>query len=137
MAFLLLVVALAALVIDRAIFAREPIGGAIQAGAVALMLWARRVFGERSYHIVADPTPGGMMASGPFRYWRHPIYAGALYFIWVGVASHWNRYHALLGCAITATLLVRVYAEEYLLKAHYPEYAAYMRTTKRLIPGIW
>jgi len=50
----------------------------IQVCAFALMVWARKTFGNRSFHASADPTEGGLVTTGPCRYFRHPIYAAVL-----------------------------------------------------------
>src|SRR4030095_11739483 len=64
-----------------------PVGIALQVVAVLLMLWARLTFGRRSFHAAANPTAGGLVTWGPYRYWRHPIYAAVLLFLWAGVLS--------------------------------------------------
>src|SRR5215813_5692154 len=78
LAFALLVAVLVALVSLKAVFAVEPIGIAIQVLAVLLMIWARATFGVRSLHAAANPTGGGLVTSGPYRFLRHPIYAAVL-----------------------------------------------------------
>ena len=65
--------------------------------AFLLILWARVTFGRRSFHVVANPTEGGLVTSGPYRYIRHPIYAAICLFTWVGVAAHWSWSSALCG----------------------------------------
>src|SRR4051794_18856351 len=65
-----------------------PITIAIQVIAGLLMLWARLTFGLRSFHGTANPTAGGLITTGPYRYIRHPIYAAILYFLWAGIAAH-------------------------------------------------
>ena len=77
-ATVLLVVAVVVLLRDHALIARTPIGIALQGLAIALMLWARLTFGMRSFHATANPTEGGLVTAGPYRYWRHPIYAAVL-----------------------------------------------------------
>jgi hypothetical protein len=39
-------------------------------------------FGARSFHAGANPTDGGVVTAGPYRFFRHPIYAAILYFLW-------------------------------------------------------
>jgi protein-S-isoprenylcysteine O-methyltransferase Ste14 len=60
----------------------------LQAVAVLLLLWARVTFGRRSFHVVANPTEGGLVTGGPYRYLRHPIYAAICLFAFAGVAGH-------------------------------------------------
>jgi protein-S-isoprenylcysteine O-methyltransferase Ste14 len=65
---------------NNAIFGVGPITITIQVVAALLMVWARLTFGIRSFHGTANPTAGGLVTTGPYRYFRHPIYAAILYF---------------------------------------------------------
>jgi protein-S-isoprenylcysteine O-methyltransferase Ste14 len=138
-ATILLVVCVVLLLERHALLAASSIGIALQVLAALLMLWARLTFGTRSFHAAANPTAGGLVASGPYRYWRHPIYAAVLLFVWAGVLSH-GLTPALpdLGLAALATVLtlVRVQTEEQLLRVEMPEYADYAARTKRFIPFV-
>lgn len=137
-ATMVLVVAVVALLARRALVAATPIGIALQVLAALLMLWARLTFGMRSFHATADPTAGGLVATGPYRYWRHPIYAAVLLFVWAGVLSHGVPSLVDLALAVLATgmTLIRVQAEEQLLRVAMPEYADYAARTKRFIPFV-
>ena len=119
-----------------AIFGTGPITITIQVIAALLMVWARLTFGLRSFHGTANPTAGGLVKTGPYRYIRHPIYAAILYFIWAGIAAHPSRVTVVVGLLATAFTAVRIVAEEKLLVATYPEYAAYARVTKRVVPFV-
>jgi protein-S-isoprenylcysteine O-methyltransferase Ste14 len=115
------------------------------------MFWARWTFGFRSFHAAASPTAGGVVTTGPYRYWRHPIYAAILFFLWAGVIDHVVApsrttpgplnlsASVIIIAAIVATLAtaVRIRAEERLLLATYPDYALYAARTKRLIPFVF
>src|SRR5579862_6825169 len=72
----------------HAIFGTGPITIAIQVIAALLMAWARLTFGIRSFHGTANPTAGGLVTTGPYKYIRHPIYAAILYFLWAGISAH-------------------------------------------------
>ena len=101
------------------------------------MIWARVTFGRRSFHLSADPTAGGLVDRGPYRYWRHPIYAAILYFVVAAVACH-PTLHALAGAAAVALGLgVRIAMEERLLRHELPGYDDYAARTKRLIPFVF
>jgi protein-S-isoprenylcysteine O-methyltransferase Ste14 len=138
-ATMLLVVAVVLLLLRHALIARLPVGIALQLVAVALMLWARVTFGMRSFHATANPTAGGLVTAGPYRYWRHPIYAAVLLFVWTGVLARGVAPTAIelaLGAFATAMTMVRVLAEEQLLGVAMPEYTAYAARTKRFIPYL-
>ena len=68
------------LLVMRNLFSSSPLLISLQVIALLLFLWARVAFGRRSYHVVADPTDGGLMTGGPYRYIRHPIYAAMCLF---------------------------------------------------------
>ena len=68
------------------LFSPSPIIIALQAAAVLLMIWARIIFGRRSFHAVANPTGGGLVTNGAYRHIRHPIYASVCLFTWAGGA---------------------------------------------------
>ena len=132
-----LVACVFALAFTGSLFANGPITICIQIAAALLMAWARITFGMRSFHAEANPTPGGLVTSGPYRYFRHPIYAAILYFLWAGVAAHFSIRSVLIGLAATAMLGLRIRSEEVLLEAAYPEYAAYSSRTARVLPGVF
>lgn len=119
-----------------ALLSTRPAAIAVQAGAVALFLWARWTFGVRSFHPAANPTEGGIVSSGPYRWLRHPIYAAILLFASAGVASRPSWAAAGLGALLLAGALVRALAEEKLLVERYPEYRDYARRTRRFVPFV-
>jgi protein-S-isoprenylcysteine O-methyltransferase Ste14 len=139
-ATLVLMAAVLALVLDHTFFSKLPAGIAIQVAAALLMIWARLTFGLRSFHAAANPTQGGLVTSGPYRYWRHPIYAAVLFFVWTGVLTQGgipSLLSLLLAVVATVTTGVRILSEEKLLKATFPDYAAYAAQTRRLIPFVY
>ncbi len=139
-ATLFLVAAIVVLLITHNLIAKGPVGMTIQIAAAALMVWARFTFGMRSFHATANPTQGGLVTHGPYRYWRHPIYAAVLFFVWTGVFSQGRMpTPQALALAFAATMMtaVRISAEEQLLKGTFPDYAAYSARTKRLIPFLF
>jgi protein-S-isoprenylcysteine O-methyltransferase Ste14 len=138
-ATVLLAICVVLLLQRHSLIAATPIGIALQVLAALLMLWARLTFGMRSFHATANPTAGGLVTAGPYRYWRHPIYAAVLLFTWTGVLAHGAAptvTDLVLGALATAVTIVRVLAEEQLLRAAMPEYANYADRTKRFIPFI-
>jgi protein-S-isoprenylcysteine O-methyltransferase Ste14 len=121
---------------NDAIVGTGPITITVQVIAALLMVWARLTFGIRSFHGIANPTAGGLVRTGPYRYIRHPIYAAILYFFWAGIAAHPSLVTVAVGLLATALTAVRIVAEEKLLVTMYPEYSAYARGTKRVVPFV-
>jgi protein-S-isoprenylcysteine O-methyltransferase Ste14 len=129
--------ALLGLVASRALFSSSPLVISVQVLAFLLFLWARVTFGRRSYHVVADPTEGGLVTGGPYRYIRHPIYAAFCLFTSAGVVAHWSWITVLCGGLVLGSAVLRIFCEESLVSARYPEYAQYSVTTWRMIPYIY
>ena len=119
------------------LFSANPITIGLQVLAVALLIWARITFGLRSFHPAANPTAGGLVTTGPYHYIRHPIYTAACLFGWAGVVVHWSLMSVAFGVLLLLGGLVRMLAEEYLVKQLYPEYGEYSRVTKRMLPYVF
>jgi len=135
-ATLALVLAMAPLCLTHQLFAQGTITIGLQIAAGLLMLWARVVFGIRSFHAAANTTSGKLVTNGPYKYMRNPIYTAILLFAWTGIISHASPVSILLGGCVTAAILVRIFCEEQFLQVAYPAYATYRQQTKRLIPFV-
>jgi protein-S-isoprenylcysteine O-methyltransferase Ste14 len=134
--FAILVLATLGLIARNSILANSPAAIAAQVLAGLLMVWARMTFGRRSFHASADPTEGGLVTTGPYRYIRHPIYAAILLFLAAAVLSHLSLANISLALIASAAVALRIVAEERLLVERYPDYAAYAARTKRIIPFV-
>lgn len=132
-----MVAGLIGLFYSGALFARQPWVIAIQVAAFLLMVAARIAFGARSFHADANPTEGGLVTTGPYAYLRHPIYAAIMYFIWAGALDHFTWRVLAYAELITAGAFTRMHIEEYLLVRKYPEYRAYKKRAKKLIPFVY
>jgi protein-S-isoprenylcysteine O-methyltransferase Ste14 len=125
------------LLASRTLFSSSLLVISVQVLAFVLLLWARVTFGRRSFHVVADPTAGGLVTGGPYRYIRHPIYAAFCLFTSAGVAAHWSWSAGLFGGLVLGSAVLRIFCEESLVAARYPEYAQYSVTTWRMIPYVY
>lgn len=135
-AYIVLVFCMVILLLRDSLFGSGFIAIAVQGLAALLMVWARLTFGRRSFHAAANPTAGGLVTTGPYRFLRHPIYAFIFYFVWAGVLSHFSLTNFSLGLIATAAVAVRIITEEHFLLKQYPEYAAYAARTRRIIPFL-
>ena len=136
-AYLVMVAGLIGLILTRNLFSAAPLVIAVQVIAVLLGVWARIAFGRRSFHLAANPTAGGLVTTGPYRYIRHPIYTAASLFTCAGVLAHWSWPSALLGFLVLAGGVVRALSEETLVAQRYPEYRQYAARTWRMVPFVF
>lgn len=136
-AFVLLVVCILWMWTIEALFGNGPVTIAIQVAAILLMIWARLTFKLRSFHAIADPTAGGIVSTGPYRFIRHPIYAAAFYFIAAGAIAHPGVQSLSAALLAAVMLFVRMRSEEILLIERYPEYSSYAASTSRILPGVF
>ncbi|HET7011562.1 MAG TPA: isoprenylcysteine carboxylmethyltransferase family protein [Anaerolineales bacterium] len=88
-----------------------------------------RIQTDRGHHVVSG---------GPYRWIRHPGYAGALLAFWSS-AVLLDSWWAFLPAIVTTVLLViRTQLEDTTLQAELPGYGDYARRVRfRLVPGVW
>ena len=81
--------------------------------------------------------PEASSPARPYHYIRHPIYTAACLFVGAGAVHSGTVLALLLGLLLFAGSLGRMLCEERLVTATYPEYQAYAKTTKRMIPYVF
>ena len=88
-----------------------------------------RIQVERGHHVVT---------TGPYRWVRHPGYAGALLDYWLTPIFLDSLWTFIPVAALTVVLVVRTALEDRVLQAELPGYREYAsKTPFRLLPGIW
>lgn len=108
-------------------------------GGLGLRWYAIRVLGRYFTREVAVQPDQQVVQRGPYRFIRHPAYAGTLLtLLGIGLAmTNWASIVAIMACGLLGHLY-RVRVEERALCATLgPAYAAYMRRTRRFIPFLW
>src|SRR5262249_47339410 len=104
----------------------------------AAMAWIARTDAQLARHFEDERSARALMTTGPFRYVRHPRYAGILglraaYALTFASAVGWG-----LAAAWLLVLLRRIRLEEAHLRTEYGDsYARYAARTSRLIPGVY
>jgi protein-S-isoprenylcysteine O-methyltransferase Ste14 len=88
----------------------------------------------RRFSIV--PEARGLVTSGPYRFARHPIYLGEIIAGFGLVLPTLLSLHAVVFAIFFGAQIVRSYYEERVLRSTYPQYEAYARHTRRLIPFV-
>ncbi|MGE3273386.1 MAG: isoprenylcysteine carboxylmethyltransferase family protein [Chloroflexota bacterium] len=114
-------------------------GMLLVAAGLAVRQWAAVTLGDFFTRSVAIRDRQRVVTAGPYRYVRHPAYAGMLLSV-VGLALTLGSWLSILiivvGCLLANVSRIR--AEESVLTASLgDEYQAYAHTRKRLIPGVW
>jgi protein-S-isoprenylcysteine O-methyltransferase Ste14 len=112
---------------------------AFAAAGYGFFVWATASNAFFSQQVRLQEDRGQKVATGgPYRFMRHPGYAGALVFELfapIALGSWWAAIPSFVG---VVALVVRTALEDRALQAElpgYPEYSA--RTRYRLVPGIW
>ncbi len=113
------------------------VADAVVLAGYALTAWVFRV--NRYASRVVELADGQqLIASGPYAYVRHPMYAGALLMCTarpVGLGSWWAM---LTVIPLAGVFIARLLNEEELLRHSLAGYVAYTaRTRYRLVPGLW
>jgi protein-S-isoprenylcysteine O-methyltransferase Ste14 len=79
-----------------------------------------------------------LVATGMYRYIRHPMYASLLGLAWGVALKDLSAASVVLAVAASASVLATALAEEREDLAHFgPSYAEYMKTTRRFIPLVF
>lgn len=134
---LFVVVPLLILLLRSELFSRSPLVILAQVAALALLVWARTSFPKGQFRAMPTPAGGRLLTRGPYRFVRHPMYAGVMLLLWSSVLGHWSLFNAALAVVASVAVGVRIVDEERALREHYHEYAKYSRVTKRLVPYLF
>ncbi len=105
---------------------------------VALGLYAIYIIRIGNFNISPHVKPAGkMIAHGPYRFVRHPMYTAILITCWPMVLGHFSYLKLGFIVGLTFVLVVKLHVEEQYLKRAFPAYREYTGTSKKLIPFIW
>lgn len=107
-------------------------------GGIGLRWWAILSLGHSFTTNVAVRPEQNVISTGPYKWIRHPAYAGMLA-AFLGCGSYFGSWLSLgvLLLPISAAILYRVRVEEAaLIRGLGEEYEAYRKRTKTLLPWI-
>lgn len=120
-------------------FAFVYVGAILFALSVVVIAWALAVnpYAESTVRIQTDRGQT-VVTSGPYRFVRHPMYAGFVP-MYLALPLVWGSVWALvLAVAIILLLIWRTAREDQTLRQELPGYEEYAaRTRYRLLPGVW
>ena len=116
------------------------IAGAVLIGAGLVLVWETfraNTFAATQVRVQAERQQT-VVDSGPYRYVRHPMYAGMMLYM-LGTPLMLSSLWGLAGVVVLTVLLgLRTLGEEQVLKTQLAGYAEYMtRTPWRIVPGVW
>lgn len=107
------------------------IGKTLTAAGLALTMWGFVMLGK-SFGV--SPADRGLVQRGPYRFLRHPIYAGELIAIAGAVLGDWTLRNLVIFAVLLVCKLLRIRWEEQIIRG-YSAYAGRVRW--RLVPGVW
>jgi protein-S-isoprenylcysteine O-methyltransferase Ste14 len=118
--------------------ATAPLGLGLEVAGLGLRAWSMRTLGDSYTRTLRVKGAQQVVDTGPYRFVRHPGYAGSL-MIWTGFALTSRSFPVveLVGALLGIAYHRRVAAEEALLRRDLPGYLAYSKRTRRLIPFVW
>jgi len=107
--------------------------------AASLIWWTASVNTFLARYVRIQEDRGQQVVTrGPYRFVRHPMYAGIIVFmlsIPLVLGSLWALVPGALICVI---FVIRTALEDHTLQAELPGYTEYARRTRyRLLPGVW
>lgn len=117
----------------------RPASVTLLAAGLAVRIAAILTLGKWFSANVATHEKQTIRRAGLYRFVRHPSYLG-MEIIFLAIGLHAHDWACLAAAFVPPTIAVlyRIHVEEAALMGAFGEdYAAYMRTTKRLIPGVY
>jgi protein-S-isoprenylcysteine O-methyltransferase Ste14 len=114
------------------------VGLAVGLAGAVLLVWAAVLLGRLLIHEAAVREDHALIQSGPYRWVRHPVYAGYLALLLGSGVASLNVCLWLLWPVSLLGILLQATSEEQLLGERFgQDYARYVRRTGRLVPRFW
>ena len=112
------------------------LGAPVCVAGLAMAIWARWTLADNWSGSIQFKQDHQLIRKGPYRFVRHPIYTGIL-IMCVAPAVQFGRLHCWLGFLIIGVgLWIKLKQEEVVMMEHFPEYAAYKKEVKALVPFV-
>jgi protein-S-isoprenylcysteine O-methyltransferase Ste14 len=100
-------------------------------------VWARMHLADQWTAIPAINEEHRLIRTGPYKYVRHPIYAGVLAGLWGTAIIFGNLLVLVLPVLLTIGFFIKAHYEEEMLENEFgDEYLAYKQETRMLIPYV-
>jgi protein-S-isoprenylcysteine O-methyltransferase Ste14 len=113
-------------------------GLAVGLAGVVLLAWASVLLGPFLMHEAAVREDHALIESGPYRFVRHPVYAGYLALLLGSGVASLNVCVLLIWPVSLLGILIQAASEEQLLRVRFgQDYERYVGRTGRLVPRFW
>jgi protein-S-isoprenylcysteine O-methyltransferase Ste14 len=124
--------------IDAGWLSARVVGLAVGLAGVVLLVWASVLLGRLMTHEAAVREDHAVIESGPYRFVRHPVYAGYLALLLGSGVASLNVCLWLLWPVSLLGIVIQAASEEQLLRERFgQDYERYVRRTGRLVPRFW
>ena len=116
----------------------QVVGLAVGLAGAVLLVWASVLLGRLLIHEAAVREDHALIESGPYRFVRHPVYAGYLALLLGSGVASLNVCLWLLWPVSLLGIRIQAASEEQLLEERFgQDYERYVRRTGRLVPRFW
>ena len=123
---------------DQLSFLRFLLAGILLVVGSGLAVWAWLVMGWRRLRIMPHPASDAqLLQQGPYRWIRHPMYAGLLIAAAGCVGWDADLFRGVLWLGLALVLVAKSKIEEELLCEKFADYPLYRAKSWRFFPGVW
>jgi len=103
-----------------------------------LAVWSVAAMSFRQMRPMPEVVPGDtLITHGPYRWVRHPMYTAILLITAGLIGNDPQLYRVVMAVVLAIILVLKSKREEVFLRQAYPDYPAYMKKTRQLIPFVW
>ena len=114
------------------------VGLAVGLAGAVLLTWSAVLLGRFMMHEAAVREDHALIGNGPYRFVRHPVYAGYLALLLGSGVASLNICLWFLWPVSLIGILIQAASEEQLLAEKFgQDYECYVRRTGRLVPRLW
>ena len=110
----------------------------LQLFAVSIGLWAVAIMSTSKFNVSPEVRDdASLISTGIYRFIRHPMYTSVL-LIGLGLLiNDFSWFRAGVYVLLFIVLVTKLFYEESMLIAHFPQYRNYIRHNWRLVPFIF
>jgi protein-S-isoprenylcysteine O-methyltransferase Ste14 len=113
------------------------VGLAVGLAGAVLLAWSAALLGRFMMHEAAVREDHALIGTGPYRFVRHPVYAGYLALLFGSGVASLNICLWLLWPVSLIGILIQAASEEQVLGERFgDDYERYVRRTGRLVPRL-